>query len=209
MATNLSLTKMNSILSNIFLLALIAVGIIKTPALNAQPVEVQGGETNGLKPFLSIERSRANWYVEIDFKAQTNFSEWAWLKISSRFGSKLELWQTNGVEIQPTNPVALANNHLPVQTTVSNILSGFHPANLRGLQWGRSGFNGTKVGEFFPLASFDLGSAFNVPFTNDIVLQITPLIYRVETNEVTAHLVEFPPIKVRLMADGNVRKEER
>jgi len=55
-------------------------------------------------------------------------------------------------------------------------------------------------------ANFSLQSAFDVSFTNDVVLQITPLIYKVETNEVTAHLIEFLPIKMKLLSNGEVQK---
>ena len=61
-------------------------------------------------------------------------------------------------------------------------------------------------GHTFAVPGFNLRSAFDQPFTNDVVLEITPLLYRVDTNGTTAHLVEFPPVTVELKADGGASR---
>ncbi len=82
-------------------------------------------------------------------------------------------------------------------------MRNIHPSNTRGMQW-----LWTEPGALSGAGIIYLQSVFNTSFSNDVVLQVTPMLYKVETNDVTAHLVEFPPIKVRLMSNGDVRKEE-
>ncbi|MGA2181173.1 MAG: hypothetical protein ABSH15_16520 [Verrucomicrobiota bacterium] len=192
----------------------IGVIALKTSTTDAQsllgkennPVEILGEATNGLQPRLLIEKYGSDWSVEIDLYARTNFEKNAWLKITNRVGSKLQLWLTNGIELQLTNSSILAAMNLPSQTTVSNIMRGVHPSNKRGLQWWPVVGHGVAAGESYTAAGFSLQSDFDISFTNDVMLQITPLIYKVETNEVMAHLTEFPPIKMKLLSNGKVQK---
>jgi hypothetical protein len=166
---------------------------------------ILGQAANGLQPDIILGYSGSGWDVEISLIAKADFPARSWLAISNRVGSKLELWQTNGVQIISTNADVLAAFHLPKQTTVSEALHGVY-REWRGRQWwgGRNPLNeGTSLSY---TTVWSLQSYFDISPTNDYVLQITPLIYKVETNEVTAHLVEFPPIKVKLMANGNVQK---
>ncbi|MGD0207195.1 MAG: hypothetical protein ABSC89_06285 [Verrucomicrobiota bacterium] len=139
---------------------------------------------------------------------------WGWSASTTWFGS----WSTptysitrpstpDGVELKSTNSSVLAATNLPYQTTVSNIMRGVHPSNRRGSQWLSVVGQPITAGKFYPSVTFfRLCDAFDISFTNDVVLQITPLIYKVETNEVTAHLVEFPPIKMKLLSNGEVQK---
>lgn len=168
--------------------------------------EVWGDATNGLQPDILVEKSEIDWHIDIELFARTNFGKNTWLKITNRVGSKLQLWLTNGVELTITNPSALAAMNLPAQTTVSNIMHGVRPLHTRGLRWWPVVGQGVATGEFHPMTVFSLQSDGGISLTNDVVLQITPLIYKVETNGATAHLVEFPPIKMKLMANGNVQK---
>jgi hypothetical protein len=170
--------------------------------------EVWGEATNGLQPDILVEKLGTDWQIDIELYARTNFAKNTWHKITNRFGSKLQLWLTNGMELQSTNPSVLAAMNLPEITTVSNIMHGVRPLHTRGLQWWPVAGRGVVDGESYPTTGFNLKSAFDISPTNDYVLQITPLLYEVETNEVTAHLVEFPPIKMKLMSNGDVRKEE-
>lgn len=171
-----------------------------------KPTEIFGEPTNCLQPRLLIEKYGNNWSVGIDLYARTNFGKNTWLKISNRVGSKLQFWSTNGVEIPLTNSNVLAAKNLPSQTTVSDIMRGVHPTHIRGLQWWPVVGRGVATGEFYQMAGFSLQSDCGISFTNDVVLEISPLIYKVETNGAKAHLVEFPPIKMKLMANGNVQK---
>jgi hypothetical protein len=173
------------------------------------PSEIIGQMTNGLEPHLLINKHGNDWDVDIELVAKTNFEQNTWLKVTNQVGSKLQLWSgDDGMELQSTNPSVLAAMRLPFQTTVSEILHGVHPANTRGLQWWPVAMHEIAVGESYPVAGFRLQNAFGCSPTNNYILQVTTLIYRVETNGATAHLVAFPPIKVGLMASGEVRKEE-
>lgn len=171
--------------------------------------EIFGEPTNNIQPEIEIQKSGTNWSdwsIGIDFIAKANFTRNTWLKITNRVGSKLQLWLTNGMELQSTNSGVLAAMNLPAQTTVSEVMHGVHPSNTRGMQWLRTNPTGVGSGDIASATTFSLQNAFDVSFTNDVVLQISPLIYKVETNGAIAHLVEFPPIKMKLMANGNVQK---
>jgi hypothetical protein len=158
-----------------------------------------GEASNALQPYVSVSAYTEDWGIEIGFLAQTNFPHHTWLNTTNRFGSKLQLWLTNEVEVPSKDAAVLAAFHVPPQTTVSNILRSVR-YSVRGMQW-LSG----EAHRLSATADFGLRSAFNLPLTNDMVLQITPLIYRVDTN-LSARLVEFAPIKMRLMANGNVQE---
>jgi hypothetical protein len=169
--------------------------------------EVWGEATNGFQPDILIEKFETDWHIDIELFAQTNFEKNTWLKITNRVGSKLQLWLTNGVELKSTNSSVLAATNLPCQTTVSDIMRGVHPSNRRGSQWLSVVGQPIAAGKFYPSVTFfRLCDAFDISFTNDVVLQITPLIYKVETNGTAAHLVEFPPIKMKLLSNGKVQK---
>ena len=167
------------------------------------PTKILGTATNYLQPCLLIERNDSDWNIEINYIAQTNFSKHAWLKPLGRTESILQLWTTNNVEIPPVNTNVLAAMQFPEQTSVSSIIRSVRPSDRRGLQW-----LWTEPGMLSGAAGFSLIPSFGRVFTNDVVLQITPLIYKVESNEVKADLVKFHPVRVGLMANGNVQEVE-
>jgi hypothetical protein len=160
--------------------------------------------TNGLEPAIIFDKDRTDWDIQMDYYLQTNFPRNTWVSPTNRFSAKLELWSTNGLAIPLTSADALAALHPPAQTTVSNIINNVHPSNTRGMNWLRI----TKARQFQGVLPFSLQSAFGISFTNDYVFQITPFIYRADTNLDKATLVEFPPIKIKLMADGHIQKLE-
>ncbi|HEY3762224.1 MAG TPA: hypothetical protein VGN23_10810 [Verrucomicrobiae bacterium] len=173
------------------------------PLLGAEhnPAKIFTTPTNYLQPCLLITRNGLDWNVEIDYIAKTNFTRHAWLKPITLTGSKLKIWSKNGAEIVSTNIALSEATHLPNQTTTSNIISSVRPSDRRGLQW-----LWTQPEMLSGANSFYLRPLFGNVFTNDILLQVTPLLYKVETNNTTADLVEFPPIKVKLMTNGDVQK---
>jgi len=184
----------------------------ETPAVQGTPTsnegnwrQISGEATNGLQPNLLILKEAANWSFEIDYIAQTNFPENTWLKVTNRVGSKLELL-LDGKKIQLNDAAALAAMSLPAQTTVSNIMKTLHHREHPWL-WLRFGSRSPIAGESAAATTFDLKQAFGISFTNNVVLQLTPLLYRVDSNIQTARLVEFPPIKLKLLSNGDVKKE--
>ena len=172
------------------------------------PTEIVGQMAHGLEPHLFVNRYGSDWDFDLELFARTNFAANTWLKVTNQVGCKLQCWLNEGVELQSTNPSVLAAASIPVQTSVSDILLGVHPANTRGLQWWPVAMQAISAGESYPVTGFRLGSVFDFSQTNSYLLQVIPLIYNVETNGTTAHLVEFPPIRVRLTANGDVRKAE-
>lgn len=162
--------------------------------------------TNGLRPSVHFGRSDTGWEVFVSYVAQIDFPARAWIKTTNRVGSKLELWQTNGVRIVSTNSDVLAAFHLPKQTTVAEIIShSVYPRHMRGYQWWKTGLP-VRAGSGGDTAPFTLGSAFTISMTNDYVLKMSPLLYKVDTNAVNAQLVEFPPVKLKLKSDGHVEE---
>jgi hypothetical protein len=78
---------------------------------------------------------------------------------------------------------------------------------MRGYQWWGVG-SPVAAGEGAETARFNIEDMFKVSPTNDYILKISPLLYRVGTNGIDARLVEFPPTKVFLKANGQVEKLE-
>jgi hypothetical protein len=168
--------------------------------------EIECSPTNGLRPYIDFNRSQSGWDVDISLRAQVDCPAKTWLKVTNIVGSKLRLCQTNGFQIVSTNPAVLDAFHLPEQTAVSNIL-GFHFRRGRVYQWWGAGRPGNE-GILDYTANFKLESVFDVSPTNEYILEVTPLIYRVGTNEAVANLVEFPPVKIMLLPNGEAKKIE-
>ena len=185
--------------------SIILVGMLFSKiALANNLMDIVGYPTNYLEPHILLEKHGANWNVEIDLLALTNFDSHAWLKTTNAISSKLQLWSADGTEVSLTNASALAAFNLPSPIAVADIIQSVRPKDRRGLQW-----LWTRQGSLSGVAVFDLPPEFKGSVTNDVVLGITPLIYKVETNEATADLVEFPPIKIKLLADGEAKKIEK
>lgn len=167
--------------------------------------EVWGDATNGLKPWINISPSQGGWDVLLWCIAVKDWPGRSWLKTTNRVGAELELWQSNGAQLVSKNPDVLAAFHLPKQTTVSDIiLHSPYPRHMRGYQWWSVTRTPIKAGSGAETGKISLQSAFKISVTNDYVLRIVPLLYRVDTNMVAAHLVEFPAIKIKLEASGRV-----
>ena len=191
----------------------LSLAMIVPPAVNSsgQPTqEVHGAPTNGLEPVFWMQKSgtnRTDWSIGIDLVVESNCPAFMWLKVPGTTCSRLRLWRTNGSELPPSHAAALEASALAF-TTVSNVLASVHPRNFRGMQWWPGGSASASAGQAFGLSGFSLRSAFEMHFTNDVLLQIVPLIYKVDTNRIAARLVEFPPTKLKLLANGTVQKLE-
>ena len=57
-----------------------------------------------------------------------------------------------------------------------------------------------------PAYYFILQSIFGVPLTNDITIELNPLVYKANTNNEEVYLIEFPTIRAKLKTDGTVEK---
>lgn len=178
------------------------------PSTTNQFYKIDGASTNGMQPSVVIEKPFDDWVIDLEFVAQTNFPENAWLKTTNRLGSRLRLWRGDGSEVLSGSKAVLSALSIPTQSTVSNILAGA-PTRLSrlrlwlplGPQWG-----GHDVGRRVPSAQFSLRDAFDVTFTNNFVLQITPLLYRVDEKVENAQLLQFPPIRIELLSNGVAQK---
>src|SRR5690606_4973578 len=107
---------------------------------------------------------------------------------------------TNGFEVKPVNLDAVTVTNLPILTSVKDMMRSI-PHRQKGLQWLH-----TEVGNPMFATSFRLKNIYKVSFTNDYILKIAPLIYRVQTNGDQLHLTEFPSSAFLLRVDGSVEK---
>lgn len=169
-------------------------------------VDMLGDTTNDLQPILSVQQNGAQVTIAIDFLAHRDFDKYAWLKIPNHVGATLDLRRTNGEAISLKNREAITARDLPKDTTVSNIMERVRPSSWAGMQWWKTGIRGTVAGETQGAATFVLNDEFNLNPTDDCVLTVAPLMYRVNTNLVTARLVEFPPIQIRISTNGVIEK---
>ena len=191
-------------------LAMAVVALSLVTAKTQSLFEIHGPGTNGLTPRFLVEKSgtnRTDWSVEIDLVAESNCPAFTWLKVPGTTCSRLRLWRINGSELPPSQAAALEAN-APASTTVSNVMASVHPRSFRPMQWWPGANASASAGQAFGLSGFSLRSAFEMHFTNDALLQIVPLIYKVDTNRIAARLVEFPPTKLKLLANGTVQKLE-
>jgi len=171
------------------------------------PKEVVGSATNGLSCGLIVVPTSCGWDIDIQLAAETNYPARVWLRITNQVGSQLELQRTNGSAVASTNVDALAAFHLPLRTTVSEIMQHSSiPRDRRAYQWWLVG-HAARVGDYYETALFKLESVFPICLTNDYVLRVTPLIYKAETNDNSVNLIKFPPVKIRIYSNGDVRKE--
>jgi hypothetical protein len=166
--------------------------------------EIECSPTNGLQPYIDFNRSESGWDVDIIMRAQIDCPAKTWLKVTNTVGSELRLFETNGLQIDSTNPAVLAAFHLPEQAAVADILS-YHSRRGRIYQWWGAG-RAVSAGVPGETANFKLESVFSLSPTNEYVLDVTPLLYKVTTNGAAADLVEFPPVKIKLMPNGRVSK---
>jgi hypothetical protein len=165
---------------------------------------IWGEATNGLQPYVDADKEGTEWHVEIDFYARTNFPKNAWLKTTNRLGSTLVLVLPDGTEINSTNPFAAGVDQFPSQTTVSNIWQKV-PHFERIHLWLPLSLDAAVPGDSGAAANFALWGAFPFPITNDVVLKVTPLLYRIDSDIQTAHLVTFPTISMSLLTNGTVK----
>jgi hypothetical protein len=171
--------------------------------MTAQPPYFWGHATNGLQPLLRIERGGSDWAVEIFYLARTNFPGNVWLRVTNRAGSKIKVLDQNGEERPLKEPSALSAWKLPVETKVSDVMRGVERPR-RVLQWWKTDFTNSVAGKLHSATTFGLENLYGGPFTNDYILLLAPLLYKVDTNGETAHLVEFPSLSLKLLTNGNV-----
>ena len=180
---------------------------VNPPILDARNDEqvISGEATNGLQPDIILGCSGEGWHVFISLRARDDIPGFTWLAITNHVGSKVELWYTNGVQVLSKNADIVNAFHLPKTTTVSEVMHSGYPRDRRGLQWWRAGNPAGSGTSSAYTQRWILRTAFNMSPTNDYVLKISPLVYKVETNASTAHLVEFPCVTVKLLTNGRVQ----
>jgi hypothetical protein len=178
---------------------------VSPPLVNAQPTNTHFDPdanisltSKALRPVLFCDRKGDDWEILLQFRTVEPFERFTWLQTANPIGGQLQVCLTNGVLCQPKNPKVLEAFNLPFYTTVSNALRGV-PWETRTSHWPRD-----RVG--FQTAGFSLKSVYGMSFTNDVLLQMVPLMYKENTNTQTVWLVSFPPLRVKLKADGTIQK---
>jgi hypothetical protein len=176
-------------------------GAQSAPNDSGNPLKFFGEATNCLQPCLLLEKTGAGWAVEIDYIAKTNFSKYSWLKINNSVGAKLQAWSDVGTMLLQKNPAGLTVTDPPASTTVSNIMHSVHPSSKRGLQW-----LWTEPGTMSGATAFSLQTYYDIPQSSNVIVQLEPLLYKVNSDGVTADLIGFPPIRLKILSTGDVQK---
>jgi len=164
-----------------------------------------------------------NWDTCVYFRSTRpdSTNDW-WLGVTNRIGCQLHLWGSDGSEIYSKKPDVSAAFHVPKQATMSNIL--VYIRHSRGRQipehlW----IDPDGVSQAY---RFQLGDLFLMQFSQEYLLEITPMLYKarinmlqikalqaqkvsnvqinVLINQTPADLVEFPPLILKLLTNGNV-----
>ena len=110
----------------------------------------------------------------------------------NNLGSKVRPWLQNGEEVVSHDAdVKLADNYPKELTNLSQ---------LDHLYMGES--------HAISIAAFGSRAPFDIALTNDAIFQVTPLIYKLDTNTHIAHLVDFQPIRIKLNTKGTTQQSQ-
>ncbi len=154
----------------------------------------------GLTPEVNCLKEGDDWDVFIQFEPVKSYERYTWLIPANPYNAQLQVCLTNGTQCQPTNPKVMEAASMPFFTTVSNA--------LKDAEWSKRGMHWPWKDSSFQSSSFKLKTAFSIPFTNDVILQVVPLMYKENTNDQKAWLVYFPPSRFKLKSSGTVEKLE-
>jgi len=154
--------------------------------------KIEGVEAGGLEPCVYLYKVPASygWEVDVAVCAKVEALHSQFFKVPNHVGSKVQIWSANGSEVLSNDRDLIASAHLPKETG--------HIGNLEALY--------LSDGLMTSIAAFGLQDLFNIVLSNNCVLQITPLVYELDTNSNIAHMVDFQPILIRLHTDGTVEK---
>ncbi len=171
--------------------------------------DIEGKEDHGLRPDFLIQRNGSDWYIVEYMEIVTNSDRYTWLIPVDPFNAVLTLSDLDGTSLAAKKR-AIAALSLPRLTTISNALRNLESSD-RGYQWA-AGVG--HVGDEFQIAAFPLSAAFEIPHERNLVLSVSPLMYRQFTNASVldggsmVRLVEFPALNLLLKTNGDVEKLE-
>lgn len=160
-----------------------------------------GVTTDGLLPIILTSTPVTNLEITISFTVESNIPGYHWLKITNEVGAKIRLWKTNGVEVPLKDASANAAWGLPLKTTVSNVMKGIAPERRAQLWWASAEPTPSKTYYGY---SFLLEPLFGIRLTNDVILDLRPLMYQASRSNLNVQLVEFPPIKITVKPNGDI-----
>lgn len=169
--------------------------------IEARPDEVLGSPSNGLIPIILSDMPDGNVRLSIDFLTQSNLVGGNWLKVANKVGARVSLWETNGIEISIKDSSAQAAWKLPSKSTVSNVMEGI-PTSKRAGQWWSPSWPGEQLTAY----DFVLAPLLGAPATNDVIVDLVPLMYKTSTNSLSVQLIEFPAIYFRVKPNGDIEK---
>lgn len=165
--------------------------------------EVIGVARDGLLPVILTDIPVTNVCVTINFRVMSNVIGTGWLMVTNQAGAKVKLWASNGVEVALKDPNSLAVWNLPVETTVSNVMSGVDRSRRVQLWWASPS---PTLGHTYAGYSFLLESLFGIAITNDVIMELTPLMYKANASNNIVRLIEFPAIHVKVKPNGDLEK---
>jgi hypothetical protein len=173
---------------------------------------IEGNAKDNVRPSLLLDKG-TNWNVFVYFAGPVQ-DEW-WLGVvSNRIGCQLRLWETNGVEVHPSNSEVAAASQVAAHPIVASLLDSIR--NHRGSDlgmWRRLLILPDAVIEVY---RYSLGDLFPIASDREYTLEVAPMLYRVNidkeklksndihTDRLTADLVKFPPLYLKLLTNGTV-----
>jgi hypothetical protein len=150
--------------------------------------KISGAETDGLVPVVYLYKStpEIGWDIEVGVRVEGDASGYQLFRVKNNFSSRIRLWQRNGSEVPSSNRDLESSFLFPKELGNLSKLDRLYRIE----------------GQVNSIAAFGLRYPFKIFLTNDALLEITPLIYKMETNSQIARLVNFQPIRITLHTNG-------
>jgi hypothetical protein len=173
---------------------------------------IQGKVKDDLRPSFVLNKNR-NWSVYVYFSSTRPIKEEWWLcVVSNRIGCQLRLWAEDGALIGSEHSAVDDAFHIAGKAKIPNLLQGIkHAPGPRMMP--RLWIAPDAVTEVY---SFSLAELFPMVANKSFTLEIAPMLYKADVNpqdlpsrdpvsdRITAHLVDFPPLYLKLLTNGAV-----
>jgi hypothetical protein len=155
-----------------------------------------------------------NWDVCVYFTSTRPVSNDWWLCVTNKIGCQLHLWESDGSELHSKKSYVSAAFHLAKQATMSSLFEYLRHQRSGPMLMEHLRIDPDGVSQAY---EFQLGDLFPMQFDHEYLLQVTPMLYKartnvlqvksvndVVTNRTLADLVEYPPLILKLLTNGNV-----
>lgn len=188
--------------------------LIPSPYVKGGPLQgyLSGKATDGVYPSLLFDRD-TNWNAYVYFTGSAQEQWWLGV-VSNSIGCRLRLWETNGMEVGPKSPEVGAARKLAPHANVAYLLDAIRHPHGSGL--GMLPYLMILPDAVMQVYTFHLGTLFPVDPSREYILEVAPMLYKVNIANgkrpalpsqealLTAGLVHFSPIYIKLLTNGTV-----